>query len=114
MSIFGKLRQSACFLPLTPLFAIDCLRMTELRGCKGGLYAIGGIGGADSEEMRGFGTLKAAFIERLVSQFGQESRFSVPASFQSAIGRAAVKAGREATAQAARNAELRAVSPMAC
>jgi len=64
--------------------------------------------------MPGFWALKAAFIERFVSQFGQESRFSVPASFRSAVGRAAVKAGRKATAQAARNAALRAVSPMAC
>ena len=101
MSILGKLRRLARFLLLTPLFAIDCLRMTELeeerRICvefEGGL-----------EESRCF--------ERFVSQFGQESRFSVPASFQPAIGRAAVKAGRQATAQAARNAALRAVSPMA-
>jgi hypothetical protein len=34
LSISGKLRQSAPFLPLTPLFAIDCLRMTEFVGCE--------------------------------------------------------------------------------
>ena len=52
MSISGKLRQSACFLPLTPLFAIDCLRMTELREVRGGFRSIGGRGERSRQKCR--------------------------------------------------------------